>query len=313
MLPYTFYNDVNKPKQFVIYGDTDSLYINIPDLKPTSPQEAVKMATEISESINGGIRHFMNTEMLPKMGIDPQYNRTSFKTELVADSILFLSVKKCYAYRMLAKEGKIMDPPEMNYSNISVKSDISAWTRDFLRGIIEQYALNPSIDPDNAYSLMNEFAMQMNERLKQDVANYDFQYIGVPKKWGSKYKDKDPFQLTAMKLYNTIINDRELSPMSSSLVLPIQIKDINTFNNNIAPFRNAHPLYIGDIPSANLNYLAVPYVYDKDKVRKAMEYFTIYVDVNDVWDKIFNKQAKEITELQVQVVRNRKVNQLLQS
>lgn len=311
MLPYTFYTDVNKPKQFVIYGDTDSLYINVPDLKPASPQEAVQMATEISEAINGGIRNFMNNEMLPKMGIDPQYNKTSFKTELVADSILLLSAKKSYAYRMLAKENKIIDPPEMSYTGISVKSDISGWTRDFLRGIIEKYALNPEIDPNDAYNLMNEFAKEMHDKLSDAVNNYDFHYIGVPKKWGTKYKEKDPFQLTAMKLYNTIINERELTPMSGSLVLPIQIRNPNEFNTKIAQFRNAHPLYIDNIPSTNLNYLAFPYGYDKEKVKKAMEYYTIYIDVNDVWDKIFNKQAKEITELQVQVVRNRKVNQLM--
>ena len=40
LLPYDFFDQVERPLEFVRYGDTDSLYINVPGLIPTSAEEA---------------------------------------------------------------------------------------------------------------------------------------------------------------------------------------------------------------------------------------------------------------------------------
>ena len=305
LLPKTFYTDVDKPMKYVIYGDTDSLYINVPNLVPKSVEEAMGIANDLAKKINDTIMHVVETQILPAMGIDPQYNYTEFKTELVADAIMFLSAKKSYAFRILAREGAIIDPPEVRYTGISVKSDISKWSREFIRGIVENIALNPNVNPDDGYNLMNQYAIEMKGKLDQSIANMDFDYVGVPKKWGSGYKGDEPWPVISMRLFNTITNSKVLTPMAGAYTIPIQLINPTDFEAKISGLRHANELTIGDVPVAKINYLAFPYKYDKDHVRKCMEYFGISIDIQSVWDKIYNKQASEIVKLQQATIRQR--------
>ncbi len=287
----------------IIVHNTDSLYVNIPQLKPKSSEEAVEMANDISYKINSTLKHIMDTQILPSMGIDPQYNYTEFKTELVCDAIIFLASKKSYAYRKLAQEGKIMNPPEISYTGISVKSDISKWSRDFIRGIIENIALNPEIEQTQGYSLMNQYAISMKDKLVEAIESLEVNYIGIPKKWGSGFKGEDPWQVIGMRLYNTITNSKTLTPMSPAFLLPIQIKNPTDFETKISGLRHLNDYTIGDIPIAKLNYIGFPYNCDVEMTKNCLKQYGIVIDFQDVWDKIYNKQASEIVKIQQNSIR----------
>ena len=298
-LPYDFSHKMDKKTEFIVLGDTDSMFINIPTVKPKDTKEAIDKANKIAKDINDLITAFTKNELLPALGIDPKYNFTEFKTEIVANGLLLLPVKKNYACRMLAKEGKVMDPPIVVYTGIGVKSDQTKWTKDFIKILTEQIILNPELSRDEAKQKIMELAENSKLRIQNDLENYEFHYIGVPKKWGTKFKDptKDAWQIIAMKLFNSIMNEKILVPMSPSLLLPIKIPSPQEFERKLAPVRNSGDAFISDTPIAKMNYIAFPHSYDKDKVKKAMEYFGIIIDPKDVWDKIYNTTLKDIIEM----------------
>lgn len=297
-LPYDFFTRVDGPKKYVKYGDTDSQFIHLPDVKADDPQKAIEISEDISKKINDVIKRVLNSEILPKMGIDIQYNRTSFKTELVATAILFLETKKTYAYLQIAKEGKLFKKPEISYTNISVKSDLSPATKDFLKMIVEDVVLNINVPMSAAMSMITKICADMKQKIIDSINNYDFDYIGVRKKWGTSYKNEEPFQIIGMRLYNTIVNERKLVPMSGAVLIPIQIKNPSDFESKISTMRNADPLYLRDVPLTKINYLAIPYGYDKTQTKNAMEYFGICVNVDEVWSKVYSTQVDRIIKVQ---------------
>ena len=188
IVPYNYMSVVDKPLKYVVYGDTDSMYINIPELKPENAETAVNHANVIIKEINDIITHYLNSYLLPKMGVDPVNNMTEFKTEFVCDALLLLEQKKSYAYHVLAREGKIIKPI-VKYAQIGLKSSNSKWTKDFLHTMIEEYVLNPIIKPQELKDQINKLASTMYARIVEVFKNFDFYYIGLHKKRGSNYKN----------------------------------------------------------------------------------------------------------------------------
>lgn len=296
--PYNFAQLMDGKTKFVVLGDTDSMFLNIPNLKPKTAEEAVKEANKIAEEINNLISSYTSKTLLPKLGISSQYNRTSFKTELVCNGLLLLAVKKNYAYRLLAKEGKIFNPTKVMYTGIGVKSDQTKWTKDFIKELVEDVILNINLNREQCREQINNLAEKYRLKIDQDLENLDFDYIGIPKKWGTGLKS-DPWQVIAMKLFNSLMNEKILVPMSPSLIIPIRINAPQDFETKLEPFRHKEEsmYFIGDIPISNMNYLAVPYNYNKQKLKEKLNYFNITISPDDIWDKVYNKTLTSILNI----------------
>lgn len=296
--PYNFAQLMDGKTKFVVLGDTDSMFLNIPNLKPKTAEEAVKEANKIAEEINNLISSYTSKTLLPKLGISSQYNRTSFKTELVCNGLLLLAVKKNYAYRLLAKEGKIFNPTKVMYTGIGVKSDQTKWTKDFIKELVEDVILNINLNREQCREQINNLAEKYRLKIDQDLENLDFDYIGIPKKWGTGLKS-DPWQVIAMKLFNSLMNEKILVPMSPSLIIPIRINVPQDFETKLEPFRHKEEsmYFIGDIPISNMNYLAVPYNYNKQKLKEKLNYFNITISPDDIWDKVYNKTLTSILNI----------------
>lgn len=299
ILPYDFFKRVVNQK-FVPYGDTDSLFINIPSIKPQNATEALDFANKISEEINLTIKSFNDNYLLPKMGVDPQYNFTEFKTEFVIDGIMFLDIKKNYAYRLVVQEGKILKTPTIVYAGLPIKKvDTSKFVKQFLKTMIDDVMLNPNIPLNQTIPEISKIAKSMQQLLYEHIAQYKFDIIGTPKKWGTGYSaDREPWQVNAMKLYNTIIDDAILMPMSGALYVPIKIKDDILFNTKLASQRGKHEYYIGqDVASTSLNKIFVPYNYDSERVKCAFENYGIEVDPIEAWDFLFGKIIRRVIDV----------------
>src|SRR6056297_2144198 len=146
MIPHDVYTRVEKPQKYVVYGDTDSLFINIPEEKVTNSEDAMNKGMKISEEINSIIDDVMNNFFLPRLGVDPQYNYTSFKTEIIIDMLMLLDIKKNYAYRVIAQDGIIKDPPVIDYKGLPIKkSDASELTKYFLKRLIYDIIFNDEV------------------------------------------------------------------------------------------------------------------------------------------------------------------------
>jgi len=296
-IPYDFFQQVERKLKYVLYGDTDSIYINIPQIKPKDSSEAFEKAKEISTDINKYIKSYMDSILLPKMGIDKVYNYTEFKTELVADAMLLLDIKKNYAYRMLVDEGKILQTPVVKYTNLSVKkSDVPKFTKEFITRIVEDILFNSELDKTSFRTKIMELTIEMRNRLKHLLDTFEYSDISIPKKWGLDYKAA-PFQIQSMKLYNTLLNKNIFKPMSAGLILPLKILNYNDLESKLSTIRNNSDFFIKDIPIIKITKIAIPYNYEKSVIEQIFKFYNINIDIDECWNIIFNKILQRIIEV----------------
>lgn len=300
MLPYSFFNDVEKPLKYILYGDTDSDFVWLPnitidtnDLRPT-----IDLANTIGKDINRLIEEHMKTNVLPKMGINPIHNRTKFKTEIIADCIFFIGIKKNYAYRLLVKEGNIIEHKPIKYTGLTTKSDMTKYTKQIINELIEQIMFNKEIPLKDKMNKATLFVMKFKQIIKKDISELNLEQIGQPKKWSLKTKNNtDTWQVFAMKLYNTIMDTEFFKPLSGGIAVPIIIKDVNLFLQKIDPYRFKSDLYIQDASLNKLKHIVLPYSFDKETVRERLNEYTIEINEDDVWEKICGQTIQDIMQL----------------
>ena len=278
----------------ILVHNTDSMYINVPTLKPKTTEEAIEKAEELSNEINSIIIDFHKKFLMPKLGIAEDQCYTNFDTEIVCDRFLLLDVKKRYAYRMIADKGKTLKKPKIKYTGIPVvRTDYAVLTKTFIKRIVEETTIN-QIDKHLIMAKLNEIAKDIMDEVKSSIEEFEFGPIARPCKWSTNYKGDDPYQVIAMRLYNTIVDDNVFTPISSAQYVPIKITNPGNFDLLISPFKNKHENFLNSIPMTKLNNLALPYGYDKNKVKTLMNKLSIVVDVNDVWSIIYNKDCQRI-------------------
>jgi hypothetical protein len=296
-IPANFWHEIEKPLKYVLYGDTDSLYIYVPkDFK--SVEESIKGCEEVAEQINDIIQLYYNSFLLPKMGVDPKFNETFFKTELTADSIMFLETKKNYAYKPTSIKGKVLDKTKVKYIGIPVvKSDTVPFTKDLLRRLVEEIALKKGVDK---IAELQKAYLEARSTLEKHITEFDFEYIAAPGKWSDKDYDSEPAQIIGMRLYNTLLDKDVFRPGAFSLYIPIKFKSITHFNTLIDPIKFKSKNYLNDIASSKINYLGIPYGYNKEELRLVCNKYGIQVIPDELWqwDRLANNTVvKRITEV----------------
>lgn len=304
---YVYDFDIPETNNFNVNGfivhNTDSSYINVPQIKPINSQDALEKATEISTEINRNVKSYLDKILLPKMGIDPIYNSTVFKTELVASAMLLIDVKKNYAYKMIIEEGKILKTPKVKYTGLAVrKSDIPKFTKDFIKYIVEDVLFHPDFECNTFKTQISNFSIEIHNKLKNLVNNYEYFDIAIPKKWGVNYKF-EPYQINAMKFYNTLINKPVFKPFSSCLVLPLKINNYTDLNEKVSLVKNSNPFYINDIPIIKINKIAIPYNYEVETIKQIFSHYKISVDFDECWNLLLNKTLLRIIEVSKSVIK----------
>jgi len=298
-IPSNFWQEVERPLKYVLYGDTDSLYLKI-DQKYDNIQDTITGTTETANNINSIIKNYFDSYLLPKLGVNPIYNKTFFKTELIAESIVFLETKKTYAFNQIYKEGKIYNPPETIYVGGSVvKSDTAPLTRDITKEVTEQLALNKSIQDKHIIDAkLKEISLRYWEKLNHCIKNLELEYISVPCKWGnSDYEKGDPSQIIAMRLYNTITETETFKENTYGFKIPINIKNPINFNNLITPHRNDNKYCINELTVDKINYIVMPYSFDKENLVSKLNMYGIHIDPHQIWEKMINTGAQRIIEI----------------
>lgn len=290
-LPDNFYKLVEQ-KGFlknILYGDTDSIFISIPlrDADKLSVEDRWKLAEHNAEKINELIVEYVTGTLLPRGNINPKFNRTFFKTEMLIDNALFLDVKKNYAYKLACKEGVVLDPPKVKYTGIQVvKSDAAKLTQNLLKSMIENVMLNEKIKkPDRIKELVvivNGFKDIFNEH----VTNFQFQDIGFPGKWA-----KREMFIGGMKVYNYLVGDEVFNLGSSG-------KFIHCRFNNPAVLRAAN---VDEMKSPGI---CVPYEYDINIIKERMEQSQINIEQKVHWDKLFTTACRRIIDLAKSELKN---------
>jgi len=188
MLPRDFYDNVEKPGalKHILYGDTDSLYVVIPakNSDKMTTQEKLVIADKVSEDINSAVTRYLNEYFLPKSNISIDQNSTYFKTEMLIQAIMFLDVKKNYAFKLEAKKGKILDKPEVSYTGIQVvRSNAAKLTQDMLREIIENVVLNDKLNNKERLPKVSEIVNRFHDKFLENIDTLDLENITIPGKW----------------------------------------------------------------------------------------------------------------------------------
>ncbi len=301
MLSPTFFQEVEKQHNYVVYSDTDSLYINIPTLKPKNINEAIEISNILSEEINNNIKKYMCEYLLPEMGILPEHNCTFFKTEIVASSLLLLDVKKNYSYKMLAKENNILSTPKVKYVGIPiVRSDYSKFTQDMLKHIIEEIALNEKVIMKIEEVI--SYVKKMNVKMTEAVDSFDINYIGIPTKWTGRNYARDNAALIGMKLFNTLINKDIFKPLTSGKRIPIKIINTRKFIAKIEPFIGKNKYYLENLEIDKLSNICCYYTFKPNQLKEIFEDNSIEIDQQTIWEILYSTTCRRV----VDVIRNNK-------
>ena len=300
---YVYDFSVLENQNFVVNGflvhNTDSLYVNVPQLedKKSDPKVAWDIIEKLSIEINDIIGDLLDSTILPKLGVDSKHNRTSFKTEAVITNMILIGIKKNYAYKKIAEKGVIYDEPKVKYVGIPVvRSDYSKFAQDFIRNLVEDVALCDDKNKGSLTDYLNSLAKEKYDLLREKIEDLDLSYIATPGKWNANTYKSETFTVVGMRLYNTMVNKEVFRPNTSGLSLPIIIYDKNKFLEQISDIKSKSKLFLNNTNIDNINYIVIPYNFNKDILRKNLDIFKISIDFQETWEKNVTKITRNIIE-----------------
>lgn len=284
MLPKDFYDNVEKPGalKHILYGDTDSLFIAIPakNSENMTTQEKLRIADKISEDINDAVSRYLNEYLLPKSNISPDQNATYFKSEMLMSAIMFLDVKKSYAYKLEAKKGKILSKQEVKYTGIQVvRSNAAKLTQNMLREIIETVILNEKLNSKDRLPKVSEIVNTFHASFLENINNLDLAEVSIPGKWA-----KQEMFINGMNLYNFIMG-KEIFSMGSA------------GNFIYCIFRNPKLFQKSNLDMSKIKGIVIPQIYDKIILDRKLNEFQIQVDNNTQWDTLYSTTVGRIIDL----------------
>jgi len=286
------YNDyvydfcIPETQNFIANGclvhNTDSIFISIPvkNADTLTTKEKLVIVDKIAADINNGIIKYLNDYLLPKSNISQEYNSTYFKSELLMSAIMFLDVKKNYAYKLEAKKGKILEKPEIEYTGIQViRSNVAKLTQDMLRDIIEGVILNEKIKMKDKLLQTTEIVHKYHDKFLESVNSLELSDLAIPGKWAKQIQF-----INGMMLYNFIMNKEIFSLGSAGLFIYCTFKNPNIFPKS-------------EVNMSKVNGITIPQVYNKEVLRQKFDEFQIQIDAETQWDKLFSKTVERIVLL----------------
>ena len=207
----------------VIYGDTDSLYIEFDTLLKTvvgydskTDRELADIVVKINEMFLNEHNRIYIADYFKSRHVKSVHN---FELETVAKSGFWLNVKKHYAQILYWKDGKYYDDDNLpiKVKGIEViQSSTPKLSRSQLKGLIRKL-----LESDGRY-VINELNMEMQKYKKEfynaeiedisgsiSVNNYD-KYIVTDRGQQLMCKKGCPYQVRALGFYNWIINSNRL-------------------------------------------------------------------------------------------------------
>ena len=303
---YVFDFEVENTHNFVVDGfvvhNTDSIFINIPleEDQDKSVEALVSISGNIANEINDNIKRTNDGYILPKLGADPARSETFFKTELVGDSIMFLDIKKNYAYRMLADNGKILEDPEFVYKGIPVvRTNVAYLSKQLIRKLVEEIALNPDMDQTQINKKIAEVASWLWKETQDCINNNQFDKFATPSKWaGTDYK-KPPFNVISMKMYNALAQDDVFKPLTSGLIFPAKVNTSKLSMAITEASRNPSrtKLWMDAMGlSSDIKHFCIPHEYNPKVVRELMKKGGITIDPKEVYSSMYGKVAQRIKD-----------------
>lgn len=268
---------MNNLSDFVIYGDTDSLFINIGDFiisqigeeKWENMDEGVKIKY-ISE-INTVISDYVNENVFNHVQLN-EYNssvedfKIEFKQEIIAKSGLFV-LKKKYVLHIINKEGIVVDDTLIKGLEI-IRSDTPSIVKPMLKELVKlilEHDDDDSIILDKIEYYKNELRKARPEEIASNIGVKNMEKYIV----NNEIQKGTPGQLRAAHYYNTVLNDLNLTEKYGKIEDGGKIKIVylknNMYNINKIAF-TTWPVEFNDIFQIDYNTMIDKYFIKKTEI-----------------------------------------------
>lgn len=281
--------------KYVIYMDTDSLYVNVNDIVKNEENEKKKIDKVLNE-IGPNISHFLNNDIIKNyylntfFKIEDNFNTfLSLKQEVIARTAYFKhNIKKKYAMLIINKEGKELI--EQDVKGLEIKrSDFPNLTKIKLTTLLD-YILEERININKINNFIKETEIEMLEKIKEgDIV------IAKPVSFSKKFENYKviPQHIKGMLFWNELEYNFFLPGTKGYLFylkginLNIAPKDIidkyNILNQN-KKYKHLNNLDVIVIPN---NLKKLPDYYIIDKIRS----------IDFVWTERYNQLIGEMLKI----------------
>jgi len=273
-----FWESAEKPAEFVIYQDTDSDYIIIPE-QPSTPEEIGELALSTGSDINKSME-LPNRFFLVKCNVDHNnHYYVDFKTEMAANAIQFVGVKKLYAYNKifeLKKTGPVYyDGGKIVYTGLPLKKvDVSQLIKDFMYDLLLLGLVPESKNKNEIKKQLYLITQKYSKKNDECISNLNIEYIGRPKK-----ATNQPYVINSVNLFNTIMTNNEINQGESVYLLPIIIT--KQLKNKVVLTKNSLISH-----TDTLSNIAIPFDdCDKQELKEKLDEFGIILNNQFTTDK----------------------------
>jgi len=268
---------LNTDKDYVIGGDTDSLFLSLHGLvKKVCPpnmtadkivQFLLKSATD---KIQPEIDNFCNelTEY-----VNSYDNKLKYKLEKICSNSVFVA-KKRYALNVYSNEGVVYNEPKIKVTGLEiVKSSSPAVVRKALKDCVKMIL---DEDKEKLQQFVSEFRNKFDNYSVEEIS-FPRGVNGLNKYYDSAliYKKGTPIHVRGSIVFNEVVKDKRL---------------------------NYNYEYIKDGDKIKFCYLKMPnpikenVISFPEKLPKEL-YLGKYIDYDMMWDKVFLEPLKSITEI----------------
>ena len=170
--------DIEKVRDFVLYIDTDSCYVNIgafirdimvkyEDWEVIPDEDKIELLIKISRVLEDYVneRTYEEVQLLDYNSQEKDF-KIEFKQEIIARTALFIKKKK-YAYWCVNDEGTPVDKVSVTGLEI-VRSDSSEAVRTRLKDIMDMIMKN--VDDDEILNRINQYKKELKSVLPEEIA-----------------------------------------------------------------------------------------------------------------------------------------------
>jgi DNA polymerase elongation subunit (family B) len=199
-----FLNRVEEPMDYVIYGDTDSIFVNLTAYLKRKNIEPV-LGDEVDSAVSE-IQDFLNKTLMGDMcrihNLPADISMLQLKNEFLFSKYYTLNVKKKYATKVISQEGRRLNFIDIKGLEIN-RSDFSEITKEIL-----EYVLNKILDDE--FSLVH--IMDYIEKSKVRVAEMASEGLFKIAKTVAFSKPLKEYKtitqnIKGMMMWNDLVND----------------------------------------------------------------------------------------------------------
>ena len=291
---------------YIDYTDTDSMFLHVPFVSKYEKgtdlhvADCLDASNKIGKDVNNLILEYNRDYYFPKCGKSMDYNMTNYKTEVVAEGILLLGIKKNYCLKQIAvKDKAVSKDKQFKYTGFpNIKADTPKLAKYLLDYLCEELAFgNKNLNKKTINNELNFIIKDVYDKTKQCCEDFNLRDICSSIKYSTKdYKDV-PSHIMGMRLYNSLLDDKIFTFFSAGYKLPIKLNNQLLIEDFVKKNRFESQFMLNSIRLDKINYLGIPYDYKTENIKELFTTFQIEINFEKVWDIINGKIARNVIEL----------------